>query len=203
MSIQFSPSGVLVRRVSLMALAVLAFGGVLTHFPSQDDPGPPYYARIEYGFVIQDGNTAAIPFYRDPACIPLDFNLRNLFDAPRAFGCALTVEGFDVWKNGPPPVDMGGPIQSETHGLGAVPVWFLDWLELKAALRGGLTIEELSTLPSLRRGIATFYQETLHPDGAAQVNMKTIVARGALEDGTPFQVRVTTTPGTANIKITF
>lgn len=181
----------------------MAFGDVLTHYPSPEDPGPPFYARLERGFVIQDGVTAAIPFYRDPGCIPARFNLLNLFDAPRAFACTLNADGFDLWKNGPPPLDLA-PIQSETRGLGAVPVWFVDWSELRAVMSDGvLKITELSALPSLRKGSATFYQETLHPDGGAQVNMKDIVAHGTLENGTRFQLHVAAGPGTVNISIVF
>jgi hypothetical protein len=72
-----------IRCAIPLVLAALAFAAVLTHYPSEKDPGPPFYARIERGFVIQDGTTAAIPFYRGPACIPPRFNLLNLFDAPR------------------------------------------------------------------------------------------------------------------------
>jgi len=186
-----------------IVFTVLAFGAVRTDYPSPEDPGPPFYARIELGLVIQDGTTAAIPFYRDPAGVPADFNLLNLFDVPRAFSCALTVAGFDLWKNGPPPVDMA-PIQSETRGLGAVPVWFVDWTELRAVMSDHqLTITELSALPSLQVGFASFYQETLHPAGGAQVDTKDIVARGALEDGTAFQLHVTAGPGGSNVNISF
>jgi hypothetical protein len=161
------------------------------------------YARIEWGFVIQDGITAAIPFYRDPTCVRTTFNLPNLFDAPRAFGCALTVEGFDIWQNGPPPVDTA-PFQSETRGLGAVPIWFVNWSELSAAMSDHvLKIEELRALPSLRVGSAAFYQETLHPYGGAQVDVKNIVARGSLSDGSPFQLHVVAGPGGSNVQISF
>ncbi len=183
--------------------AVLAFGAVRTVFPSAQDPGPPFYARIEWGHVLHDGATAAIAFYRDPACVPPDFNLPNLFDAPRAFGCPLTVEGFEVWKNGPPPVDAG-PIQVETRGLGAVPIWFANWDELSFALSDHvLTIGELRALPSLREGSASFYQETLHPAGIARVHMIGIAAHGTLADGTPFRFGVTGEPGGERVDISF
>src|SRR5213083_1834597 len=35
----------------------------------------------------------------------------------------VTVSGFGIWKNGPPPVDFV-PIQEVWHGNGAVAVWF-------------------------------------------------------------------------------
>lgn len=66
-----------------------------------------------------------------------------------------------------------------------------------------LNMTELSALSSLRKGSASFYQETLHPAGVAQVDMKNIVARGMLEDGTPFQVHVTAGPGNSKISIAF
>ncbi len=191
----------LLKLSASFVLAILAFADVLTHYPTADDPGPPFYARIEAGFVIQDGTTAAIVFYRNPSCVPAGFNLLNLFDAPRASGCALMVEGFDIWKNGPPPAGMA-PILSETRGLGAVPVWFFSWSEVRAVMSDHkLTITELKSLPSLRKGSASFYQETLHPYGGAQVDVKNIVAHGLLESGSPFQLRVTAGPGTVNVRI--
>ena len=66
-----------------------------------------------------------------------------------------------------------------------------------------LTLPELEALPSLRKGSASFFQETLHPAGGARVDVKNIVARGTLEDGTLFQVHVTAGPGNSNISIVF
>lgn len=187
----------------VVVIAAAAFAAVRTEFPSAKDPGPPYYARLQLGAVIRDGNTVAIPFYRDPACVPPDFNLLNLFDAPRAFSCGLTVEGFDIWKNGPFPIDQA-PTHSETRGLGAVPIWFVDRSEFVQARADAIvTIVELAALPSLRVGYAHVYEETLHPDEAAQVPTKNIVALGTLLDGTPFQVHVTTGPGEGQVNISF
>jgi hypothetical protein len=182
-------------------VALTALAAIRTEFPSAEDPGPPFYARLEPGFVIQDGNTVAIPFYRLPSCVPPSFNLLNFFDIPGAFFCGLTVQGFDIWRNGPPPADLG-PTHSEMRGLGAVPILFLSSSDLTAAKADGiLTIGELMGLPSLRVGEADFYRETLHPEGVAQVPTKTIVALGRLAGGGAFQIHVTTGPGSGHISI--
>ena len=72
-------------------------GLVRTTWPSAEDPGMPFYARIEIGQIVTVDGWAIIAFYRDPACIPADFNLLTFFDAPAAFGCPHTVEGFTLW----------------------------------------------------------------------------------------------------------
>src|SRR5262249_30561728 len=110
--------------------------------------------------VIQDGEWAAIPFYRPPECVPVDFNLLDWYDASlAALDCPFLLEGFIVL---PDPTDTF-PRSSELHGLGAVPIWFVKWSELQDAMAGGeLTILDLALLPSLRIGTATMYQEQLH-----------------------------------------
>lgn len=167
--------------------AEIAAGSVRLLLP-EEDPGGPYYARIEFGLVHHTDEWAAIVFYRDPACVPAKFNLLRFFDpnVPRALACSLTVEGFEVWKNGPPPVDMA-PIQSKLTGLGAVPVWFVSWPELQGALADNvLTKEELLAMSSLQMGSAVFFKEVLHPDGGAQQSSLAIVAQGTLPDGRAF-----------------
>ncbi len=186
--------------------AVIADAAVRIEIPEQG-PGVPAYARIQQGGVIQDGTWAAIVFYRVPECVPPDFNLLSFLDAPRAFGCALTVRGFEIWKNGPPPLSADqGPIQSESRGLGAVPVWFVKWTELQTAIADGiLTVSEMRTLPSLRIGTASFYQESFRPLGVAQHSSIEIVAHGLLSTGTAFQLHVAASAETdkSNVKITF
>jgi hypothetical protein len=46
---------------------------------------------------------AAVTFLRQPGCVPYNFNLLDVIDVPGAFGCPLTVEGFAIFKNAPPP----------------------------------------------------------------------------------------------------
>ncbi len=158
-----------------------------------EDNEPPFYARIGQDEIYHNDDWAAIVFYRDPSCVPADFNLLEFFDFEpdpvfglRVFGCPLTIAGFEVWKNGLG-LDLA-PTQGKYHGLGAVPVWFVSWPELQTLKADNvLTIGELSSASSLRIGSASFYSETLHPTGGAQVPHITIDAHGQLTDGTRFQ----------------
>ncbi len=56
-------------------------------------PAIPAYARTD--FFIHNEEWAAIVFYGDPACVPGGFNLLEFYDVPAAFGCPLTVTGFE------------------------------------------------------------------------------------------------------------
>jgi hypothetical protein len=151
----------------------------------------PFYARIEHAVIIHDATWAAVVFYRPPSCVRAGFNLLDFFDVPAAFGCGpMAVEGFTVTKT--PPL----PVQSLLRGLGEVPVWFVDWSELQAAVADHvLTISELAALPSLREGAATFYHETLHPTGGAKQNKLTLVASGALTAGGDFFLQASEVEG--------
>ena len=122
------------------------------------------YTTIERGLALHDGPSAAVLFYRDPTCVPEDFNLLDgqdlvgFPDSPRAFTCPLTVDGFGVWKQGPP-VDLV-PQHVLTRGTGAVPVWFMAWSELDAAMADDVvTMGELRALASLRVGYAIHFEE--------------------------------------------
>ena len=133
-------------------------------FPSSQDPGGPVYTTLERGLALHDGPLAAVLFYRDPACVPEDFNLLDGQDLvgfpenPRAFACASTVDGFAIWNRGPL-VDLA-PRQVFTRGTGAVPIWFVHWAELEAAMSdGALFIAELRGLPSLQVGYAIQFDE--------------------------------------------
>jgi hypothetical protein len=133
----------------------------------------------------------AIPFYRDPACIPADFNLLQFFDLTpdpiyglRPFGCALSVEGFELWKNGPG-LDAG-PIHSRLRAIDAVEIWFVSWPALWLEVQDGqLTIGELGSMPSLRRGTATLFSERLHPYPAKAPGIA-LEALGYTDDGARF-----------------
>lgn len=170
--------------VTVMALAVgltgqSAYAAVNLRFPGES-PGVPAYARIGPDAIHTD-EWAVVPFYRLPDCVPADFNLLRFMDAPRAFGCPLTVEGHEVWERGPR--QESAPKQVVTRGTG-VPVWFASWPELQAAMSDGvLTIGELSGLESLVVGTADVYQEVLRPGELFVVN-----AQGTLSDGRSFQL---------------
>ena len=196
--------------VALLCGSVAAEAAIRIQVPEQG-PGIPAYARIERisgptPWVIQDGTWAAIVFYRLPECVPRDFNLLSFFDIPRAFACPLTVRGFEIWKNGLPPIDFA-PIQTELRGLGAVPIWFVRWNELQAAIADGtLTVAELWTLPSLRIGSAGFFQESLHPfEAPVGRGSLQIVAHGLLSNGTAFQLHVASSDqdSVSSVKISF
>lgn len=162
----------------------------------------PYYARIEQGEAFHNDEWAAIIFYRPTECVPPGFNLLVFYDFENAFGCTPpTTDGFIVWDGEP---GNSNPIQIKLQGLGAVPVWFVSWPELQAAMANDyLDIGELAGLPSLMTGSASFYNETLHPTGAANNPMINFVARGELEDGQPFFVHAVLTNGASSTQIVF
>lgn len=196
--------------VTAWAQITLAGGQVRTTFPSTEDPGPPFYARIEPAppHVFIDGEWAAIAFYRDPTCVPEEFNLLFFFDPPAAFGCQLMVRGTDLWHDEP---GSGAPKISKSSGTGAVPVWFVPVGAFQQATEDGeLMIRELASLEGLLKGQANQFNEVLQPGplppelgGGGHPNPKLIQnAQGLLEDGRIFRlhvVEVNEQPRTINI----
>lgn len=184
-------SAAIVLAVALALLAVeSAHAQRRLGFPNPD-PGGPVYARVETPFLVHTRQVAAILFYRDPACVPETFNLLDNVDLegfpnnPRAFRCPLTVDGFQLWTSYPFP---GPPNQVFTRGTGAVPVWFVAWPELEAALADNrLTIGELRSMRSLQIGHAIRFDETLLLTQQAQTLAINMVASGDLLDGRPFE----------------
>src|SRR4030095_9325339 len=173
-------------------IATTANAAVRTNFP-EENPGPPTYAFLErppLGEIFRDGNWVAIPFVRDPSCVPSSFNLLDGADIPGAFGCKLTVAGFAIWKNGPAPIDPV-PVFAHYSGLGAGPVWFVSWAELRWAMADDiLTIDELKLLPSLLMGTAEIFEAVeqpglLRPQGFGNGKIE-IGAHGTLADGRTF-----------------
>jgi hypothetical protein len=192
----------------VVALLLLIAPGAYAKIRTPGGGDLPIYARIEPGLVIHTDDWAAIVFYRPPECVPEDFNLLDVYDWPEsdddlgAFGCTPpTTDGFIIWSGEP---GLSNPIQIKLWGLGAVPVWFVAWPELEAALDdGSLTVLELQAMASLLKGSASSYTETLHPDGV-KVPMINLVALGILEDGRSFQVHfVFVTDGVMNVRIEF
>ena len=155
-----------------------------------DEGAVPFYARLERGGILHTDDWAGIVFYRPPACIPEDFNLLDFFDIPRVFDCnPPTTEGIGIWEHGPG-IDAA-PLLVELHGLGAVPVWFVRWPALQAAVADDtLTIGELASLQPLV-GSATAYNETLRPTGVVKVTSFELNALGWLVDGRSFQFEAT------------
>lgn len=154
-----------------------------------DSPGIPAYARADRPFVFHTDQWAAIVFYRAPDCVPDDVNLLSFPDFG-AFTCPLNVSGFELWDNGPG-IDAG-PRHTVSSGL-SVPVWFVPWPALQAALADDvLTLSELNSLSPLK-GIAKTFHEVLNPfvppgtTGGAKVPHLTITASGVLPDARSFQ----------------
>jgi len=184
----------LLLAISALTSTPTVQANIRIEVPSAEWPGIPFYARISTTEIYHTEEWAAIVFYRDPTCVPVAFNLLDFFDIPGAFGCPATVAGFEVWKDGLPPEDFT-PVELKTRGLGAVPVWFVAWPELEAAIADGiLTVPELASMASLQIGSAGFYQEVLHPvdgvdptTGGARVGHITLNAMGKLDDGTQFR----------------
>lgn len=174
------------------ALAQLDSKGLVRKDIPTEDPGPPFYARVTTTLnqFFHDDGWLAIPFYRDPACIPSDFNLLELFDfpgpgGPGAFACPLLMQGFLLIE---PDAPLGTfPRQVVLHGS-ATPFWFVPWNEFQAAASDGeVTMDELAALGPMT-GLTDRYHETLKPRDEDHVIV--INARGTLEDGRTFQFNV-------------
>ncbi len=162
-----------------------------------DSPGVPAYARLELLIpdfdVPNNDRWAAIVFYRDPACVPDDFNLGRFFHlpgpgGPGAFGCRLLVEGHEIWQNGPR--TDPAPIYVRTrNAVPDLPVWFVAWDELRPILESGqVFIGDIEALSSLVRGSARWFEEALYPNGSADVPGITLRAEGNLENGGVFRL---------------
>ncbi len=187
--------------LTLTVLATVLLANVVVFFGGPGSGGP-YYAFIqgEPGtLVFHDDAWAAIPFERSPDCVPRDFNLLVYFDYPRAYECALTVEGFEIWKQSPETED--GPIHVQSNGKGTVPVWFVPWPTLQGALADNMrTMVELEGLPGLLKGTAAYYKELSWPGvGKAGPRCNTVAgcpkshteisAHGSLPDGRSFRLQ--------------
>ena len=166
---------------------------VTLEYPAED-PGPPFYALLERTFVPHSDEWAPIIFVRDPECVPADFDLLDQLDVPASFGCGLNVQGHVTYKNGPPPVDLA-PWQVVMNDAGPVPIWFVPWTGLQAAIADGeLTIGELSGIAGLRVGTATQFQLTqqpgpMRPQGIGNGKIE-LTARGSLSNGTSFSIEI-------------
>jgi hypothetical protein len=176
-----------------------AQGPTSTDWPTDEDPGPPFYARTYHAppFVFNDGAWGAILFYRDPECVPEDFNLVQFFDAPTAFDCELNSQGFSLWQR---EAMSGAPKITTTTGNGAVPVWFVPVEALNGVTQDGdLTIGELEGLDVLLVGHADLFEETLQPHslppdmggGGHPIPKLILNAHGQLEDGRQFSLHIT------------
>jgi hypothetical protein len=182
----------------VVSLETSSHAAIRVSIPSQD-PGPPFYASIARppgGQIFQDGEWAAIPFLRDTTCAAYNTtsnsspNLLDGFD-PGAHDCKLAVHGFAIYNSGLDPV----PVYAWLMGDGAVPIWFVRWSELRAAIPDDeLTVGELESLPSLLIGSASFFEYVnqigvLRPQGEGNGKIE-IASSGTLNDGRAFQFSV-------------
>jgi hypothetical protein len=171
-------------------------GLVRVAFPAQD-PGPPFYTRVTpypelLNMVFTDGRTVAIPVYRNPACIPGDFNLFQFFDPPSAagpgaFACPLLISGTFLIE---PDAPLGTfPIQISSTG--PVQFWFVDHDEfMERTADGILPMARLAgDFASLRIGTADHFEEILRPRFEPEHHV-VISASGRLTDGGRFRVNV-------------
>ncbi len=158
-----------------------------------EDPGPPFYARVTSildQFFHEDG-WLAVPIYRDPSCVPADFNLLRLFDfpgpgGPGAFACPLLMHGFLLTEPDAPPARF--PRQVELTG-DAVPFRFVPWSEFENEAQDGVvTFADLEAMDPIP-GTAHWYHETLKPREEDHVIV--IDAEGTLDDGRTFRFHVT------------
>ncbi|MGB3713697.1 MAG: hypothetical protein WA996_04630 [Candidatus Promineifilaceae bacterium] len=190
---------------AVLVLALLFAHNAMANVRFENDGQVPFYARLERGDVLHDDDWAVIVFYRPPDCIPDDFNLLDFFDVPAVFDCQpATTDGFEIWKNGPPPIDEA-PIHTRLQGRGAVPVWFVDWAELHSAMSDdAVTITDLIGMSRLT-GSAAYFSETLHPTGGANNSVLNYVASGSLDGGGFFWVHAISNiaSGHSNTQINF
>jgi hypothetical protein len=194
--------------VLVAAALLLTASGAFANTRTGGGGDMPFYARIEREFIVQDNEWAAIIFYRPPECVPdgeppyeSAFNLLDTLDF-NAFACTPpTTDGFAIWAGEP---WVSPPIQIKLHENGLVPVWFVDWGELQAAIADDvLTMPELEGLPSLLVGAAENYSEVLHPTDAHNVPLIDYVAQGSLEDGRSFFVHAQSVFSLLNVQIEF
>ena len=162
-----------------------------------ESSGPPWYADFAADFVPSNGTDAAIVFWRNPDGVPDDFNLLDLFDAPRAFDQPLLLSGTEYHD---PEAEPGTPpLVSYYANTQPLPVYFVRVNDLDEALSDDvLTLQELEGLESLRKGLATESRHYIR-----SLSNSTTVALGELDDGTPFFLRVFEVGETLETEITF
>ena len=199
---QMKKQSLLGALLALCAATSMSFaqqGMVHLSIPA-DTPAPLYYARISQDAsgteIYHDDTWAAIVFYCNPEDIPSGFNLLGLY-ATDPVRIQMTVSGFILWDP-EAMAAMEAPRLINVHGDGAVPVWFVSWPELQEAINddGELTVPELETLQSLRKGTASVYNEELLPLAHITIN-----ALGQFDDGGRFQFHATGTASRVLIRI--
>ncbi len=179
--------------MTLAEQALVSQGMVVKTIPDED-PGPPFYARVTplLNQLFVDGETLVIPFYRGTDCVPPDFDLMQIFhfpDPPNHFGafeCPLSVWGRLLIEADAP---MGTFPKLVTLFGEDVTFFFVPWTPFQAAMQNGpVTMGVLEDLGAVA-GSATRFNETLRPrEGEHHI---VINAGGQLDDGRRFTFHVT------------
>jgi hypothetical protein len=148
-----------------------------------ESPMFPFYTRTEPpadvgGFGYHAQEWAAIVFYRDPACVPADFNLFEFYDFNfgQVFSCPPTVDGFSLHVE---PLGVTPPKTSNLAG-DAVPIWFVPWNAdfQQAVADGSLTMTQLESMAGLVKGVATQFREILSTVASHPAPKINLTARG-------------------------
>jgi hypothetical protein len=174
-------------------------GLLLTQWPSMQDPGLPFYARIEPipPHIYFSEGYAPIVFYRQSSTIPTGFNLLNMFDPPAAFSSPLHVEGSSLWHVA---IGAGSPKIVTLKNSAPVEIWFVPSTPLLSLIAQShvLTITDLSSISGIIKGHATEFNEINLPHplppflgGGGHPNPKLdITAKGILEGGGNFNIHL-------------
>lgn len=187
-------------KQSIPLLKTQAAGLVQTQWPSSEDPGFPFYARIEPTppHFYHNGEYAAIVFYRPPSSIPPSFNLLTMFNPPAVFAAPSSVQGTNLW-NGMP--GTGAPRIVTSSATGDVHIWFVPYNALQNVMNhlpGFLTITQLSAIPGILHGHAEQFNEVNHPHplppqmggGGHPVPKLALSATGKIDEGGSFHLTI-------------
>lgn len=187
-----------ISKACVVAVAIVQ-GALSTNaappVPTDVLPYAPVWVRPMWAEWDQDIDVAVWVFYRAPENVPSDFDIWQFFDSsdrdgngmPDPYDYPLLMRGFEIFH------EPGPPSKSSLREIDQVPVWFTTREEAVSVLNetGTLTFEQLTQMPSLIKGSATFYHEELHPAGSpANVPKYNYQLRGTLEDGKSFSVHI-------------
>ncbi|HEX6307484.1 MAG TPA: hypothetical protein VFZ69_04810 [Longimicrobiales bacterium] len=189
--------------------------------------GAPFWALLADGFLPHTDDYAILPFIRQlegTGAQVCGFSAPDLTELmpPVAFSCPLTVAGFEHWQDGHwddgLPWDGQAPRQTHHMSFGAVPIVFVEWDSFQQALGdddsdgdldlSGAELRALVDDGSALIGYASSYQSAnilglSGPQGIGN-GKYTITARGTLEDGTSFRLRIADSPGvTRRVHLSF
>ena len=193
--------------IAVLALLLLAgsiFGAQLVRVDNEGEV--PFYARFGTNETFSDSGQTVIIFYRQPDCIPADFNMMDFFhfpdeNSPGAFACQpTTTDGYEMWEgepgNGP------APVRTLLWGREAVPVWFVNTADLEVLIDddGVVTIGDLESLSPIK-GTADKYYEILHPSQSNERPLIIFRAEGDLDGGGTFWARASIIDGKGETSI--